>query len=541
MQKGTLLNDGRYIVGDFLGSGGQARIYYCENTDVNIQMVLKVYNTNDEKTFKTEVQALLTLSHSNICTIRDYGEFFGEFYIIMDLLKGQNLRFKISEEGKFTWDQSLHVLSSVAEALDYAHSERVNKLQIFHRDIKPENIFVTEKNEIKILDFGIAKINDGSNQLLTENGCTHEYTSPDLWKDGALDRSKYSERHDIFSLGAIAYEMIFGEKLLKAPHFAILDDCLERISNLKNQQQRFLLERLIGVNGREAYVSAKEILQDIKKLKSASTDYTLDKMNSKVSHTFKADTFRSVRKKNKSKKNIVYAGTFIAITLIITSYYISNSFKINNTQQVEGSQKDNITVKEKLKNQIKEVTDSHLTERKEIKRQVDDEPELLKFNEKESAQPERTKIQDVKIELAISEKNNLIPDQINGVINCNDPLEGLNRYFDSMSKMDLNRFGSFYAQFLERSYRIKNRTKDELLSDFNDNFKNYKTYHHEVFWDTLKIEPRKNECRFELRQKITQIWKTGFKDVKTVKSIIRINKNGKIFWFRDLPINNQHE
>jgi serine/threonine protein kinase len=160
--------------------------------------------------FEREARAIALLQHPNICTLHDVGSQEGTDYLVMEYLEGQTLAARLLK-GRLPIDLTLRYATEVAAALDVSH-----RRGIVHRDIKPGNIFITTRGETKVLDFGLAKL--GERQLeadaptefmLSTPGVpmgTVAYMSPEQARGEAVDA-----RTDIFSLGAVLYEMATGQ------------------------------------------------------------------------------------------------------------------------------------------------------------------------------------------------------------------------------------------------------------------------------------------------------------------------------------------
>jgi serine/threonine protein kinase len=221
LTSGTKL--GPYEIVSPVGAGGMGEVYRARDTrlgrDVAIKVLPAAFSRDPERLrrFKQEAQVVAALNHPNILAIHDFGEHEGSPYIVTELLEGQTLRGWLGG-GAVPSRKATNTAEQVARGLAAAHDKG-----IVHRDLKPENIFITRDGRVKILDFGLAKLTAEETPdaetvpLQTEPGVvmgTIGYMSPEQVRGLKADH-----RSDLFSLGAVLYEMLAGKRAFHGETF----------------------------------------------------------------------------------------------------------------------------------------------------------------------------------------------------------------------------------------------------------------------------------------------------------------------------------
>ncbi len=221
--------DGKYEIVAPLGAGGMGSVYRARRVLIGDEVAVKVLHTKfvgDEtlvERFRREARAAAQLHHPNVVTIHDYGEARGPggfAYIVMELVRGEPLRELLRREGRMTPARAVSLMRDICAGVGAAH-----RRGIVHRDVKPDNIIVVPADEdtpaehVKVVDFGIAKLRDmAADGTLTAAGVvvgTPFYMSPEQCKGEPLDA-----RADVYSLGALLYEMLAGSPPFNAPSLA---------------------------------------------------------------------------------------------------------------------------------------------------------------------------------------------------------------------------------------------------------------------------------------------------------------------------------
>ena len=227
---------GHYRVLDQLGAGGMGVVYRAQDMKLGRQVAIKVLPTGNDASaeaierFRREARTASSLNHPNICTIYGFDEHEGQCYLAMELLDGEPLDQRLGGR-PLDFRTLLDIGAQIADALDAAHSEG-----ILHRDIKPANIFITRRGQVKVLDFGLAKLTSDGRRLsqheeVLETRAQHfssvvgttvgtiAYMSPEQARGEDLD-----PRTDLFSFGVVLYEMATGRQSFPGHTTAVVFD-----------------------------------------------------------------------------------------------------------------------------------------------------------------------------------------------------------------------------------------------------------------------------------------------------------------------------
>ena len=206
----------RYEIQEEIGAGGMATVYLAHDVKHDRKVALKVLRPElaaviGAERFLQEIKVTANLQHPHILPLHDSGEADSFLYYVMPLVEGESLRERLHREKQLPVGDALEITKAVASALDYAHRHGV-----IHRDIKPENVLLHDGQAL-IADFGIAlAVSQAGGTRLTETGLsvgTPHYMSPEQ----AMGDRELDARSDVYSLGAMLYEMLVGEPPFTGP------------------------------------------------------------------------------------------------------------------------------------------------------------------------------------------------------------------------------------------------------------------------------------------------------------------------------------
>lgn len=284
-----------YQIIKLIGEGGMGKVYLAEDKKLNRHVAIKFlpeeFTADPERVrrFEQEAQAASKLNHPNIVTVHDFGQSDGRHFIVSEYIEGQTLRQKLKESPPDI-PQIIAIALQVASALKAAHAAN-----IIHRDIKPENIMLREDGVVKVLDFGIAKLQDRETERWSDRGNEDDLLTPSLYPSVSpsltqlgvvIGTASYmspeqargeevDHRTDLFSLGAVLYEMVTGQRLFEGPTQA------EVLRSLTNNDESPTLEGRLRDAPKELatiirlalkkdrnkrYASAKTMLADLQQL-----------------------------------------------------------------------------------------------------------------------------------------------------------------------------------------------------------------------------------------------------------------------------------
>ena len=303
-----------YKILEKLGGGGMGVVYEAEDTKLKRHVALKFLPaelTRDPEAkarFIHEAQSASALQDSNICTIHEIDETEdGQIFICMDYYHGETLKKKI-EHGPLKINDAVNIAAQIARGLTSAHEARM-----IHRDIKPANVMITDKGEVKIVDFGLAKLKGQTR--ITMKGTTLgtvAYMSPEQVKGEEVDH-----RSDIWSLGVVLYEILTGLLPFKGDYeqavmYSILNENPQPLTALRTgipMELERIVNKMLAKKPDERYQHADEILVDLRQIQS------LQETSGKVQIS------KSEITKDQKPKLKKYVLSSVSVLLIILAYF----------------------------------------------------------------------------------------------------------------------------------------------------------------------------------------------------------------------------
>lgn len=275
----TLYN--RYKIEEQLGRGGMGTVYRATDIALNQKVAIKVLpyefsnSPETEKRFEREFLALINLSHPNIVAVYDYGQAGSIIFFVMEYLQGKDLRRLIKSKPRRIQDllNITKMFIQVCHALAYIHSKG-----IVHRDLKPNNIFIQKNGNIKVMDFGLAKLQDSSVHLTQEGSVlgTAMYMSPEQASGKEIDH-----RSDVYGLGALLYHCLCGSPPFTGTNpIEILKKHLLETPQKPTYYNPFIPQKIVTIlkkamdkNPDSRYQSAEEFSQDLQRVQRDFTEH----------------------------------------------------------------------------------------------------------------------------------------------------------------------------------------------------------------------------------------------------------------------------
>ena len=264
----------RYQLGEMIGTGGMADVYIAQDERLSREVAVKILRSDLAKDptfvsrFRKEAKAAAGLNHPGIVAVYDSGEDPAP-YIVMELVSGHTLRELIQGGARLPLDRALEIGAGILEALDYSHQRG-----IVHRDVKPANVMITDKGDVKVMDFGIARAMDDLGATLTSTWNvvgTAQYLSPEQALGEVADTPT-----DIYSTGCLLYELLTGRPPFSGEtpvsiayqHVSGALIPARQVQTDLPESVEVVLTVALAKKPEDRYASASAMLQDIHKIRA---------------------------------------------------------------------------------------------------------------------------------------------------------------------------------------------------------------------------------------------------------------------------------
>lgn len=270
---------GRYVIVERLGAGGMGIVYRAHDEKLDRIVAVKVVaagvltSETARSHFRREAVALARLNHPHIAALYDVGEQAGTDYIVMEYVPGESLQAAL-EHGSFSAIEAARVTLQIAEALEEAHEQGV-----VHRDLKPANVMMTPKGNVKVLDFGVAKLLAGTDTLQSSTETTGIIGTPLYMSPEQALGKTVDGRADVWSLGAIYYELLTGQPPFRgesgmAVLHAVIAEPIQPVRQVRSdipEQAGRIVSRAMQKDPARRYASAAEMARDVSAHLTATT------------------------------------------------------------------------------------------------------------------------------------------------------------------------------------------------------------------------------------------------------------------------------
>ena len=315
---------GEYRVVDFLGAGGMGEVYRAMHSKIGRIAAVKVLTAQAAQSsgfverFFNEARIQASLQHPNVATLYDFCEVQGQPCIIMEYVDGQTIAERVEAyRAPLPLSETTYVFEKVCEAIDYVHRHGV-----LHRDIKSNNIKISSQGQVKLLDFGIAKVQN-TQQQLTQVGSvigTLQYLAPELIRGGTADASG-----DIWALGVLLYEMVTGRTPFDADTVGDLCDRIGRVQYAPPAQLNpgvphevsAVIAHCLRKNPQERYRTAADLLADARKLSAAVSKPGVSRSVSEAASEAASEYVEAKAERSSFGLPLILGGAAVVVVLFV--------------------------------------------------------------------------------------------------------------------------------------------------------------------------------------------------------------------------------